>query len=195
MMTRLPCPRRGTRHDGRLVGVSVDFLALVADQERRGFSDFAGSNGQGSIEVSERLLNTILTEQLQGSTAIRELHVGPLAGNRFAVRLSLAKPSFLPPISLEVIVEKQPALPDDPVLGLRLSGLSGLLRFAGGFIKALPPGIRMEGERVFIDIRAALAPHGLTTILNYVKDVAIGTQPGRLLIVFAVGVPPSNPGA
>ena len=172
-------------------------LALFADQERHGFPDFAGSNGQGSIEVSERLLNTIITEQVRGSTAIRELHVSPLAGNRFTVRLSLAKPSFLPPISLEVVVDKQPSLPDDPVLGLTLSGLGGLLRFAGplaAFMKKLPPGVRMEGSASSSTSAPLLAPHGLTTILNYVKDVAVGTQEGRLIIVFAVGVPPYNPG-
>ena len=169
----------------------MDFLALFADQERLGFPDLAGSDGQGSIKVSERLLNTILTEQLRGSTAIRELHVSPRTGNRFAVRLALVKPSFLPPISLEVIVEKQPSLPDDPVLGLKLSGLGGLLRFAGpvaGFMKSLPPGVRMDGEHVSIDIRAALAPHGLTTVLNYVKEVAVGTEEGRLIVVVAVAV-------
>jgi len=172
----------------------VDFLALFADQERQGFPDLAGSSGQGSIEVSERLLNTILAEQLRGSTAIRELRVSPHEGNRLAVRLSLAKPSFLPAFSFDVVVDKQPSLPDDPVLGLTLSGLGGLQRFAGPFLTALPPGVRMEGSRVFVDIRAALAPHGLTTVLNYVKDVAVGAHEGRLVIVFAVGVAPYNSG-
>ena len=50
------------------------------------------------------------------------------------------------------------------------------------------PGVRMDGDRVFIDIRAALAPHGLTSILDYVKDVAVGTEDGRLVVAFAVGV-------
>jgi hypothetical protein len=167
----------------------VDFLALFKDQEQNGFADLAGTDGQGSFKVSERLLNTILTEQLQGSTTIKELHVSPRAGNRAAVRFSLVKPSFLPAISLEVVVDKQPSLPDDPVLGLTLSGLGGLMRFAGPLLtKSLPPGVRMEGERVFIDIHAALAPHGLTSVLNYLKDVAVGTEEGRLVVVFAVGV-------
>jgi hypothetical protein len=170
----------------------VDLLALFADQERLGFPDLAGSDGQGSIEISERLLNTILAEQVGGSTAIRELHVSPQAGGRFAVRLALHKPSFLPPLSFEVAVDKQPSLPDDPVLGLTLSGLGGLQRFAGqfaAFAKGLPPGVEMEGNRVLVDIRALLAPHGLTTVLHYLKDVAIGSQEGRLVLVFAVGVP------
>ena len=90
-----------------------------------------------------------------------------------------------------MVIDKQPSLPDDPVLGLTLSGMGGLLRFAGpaaGFFKVLPPGVRMEGERVFVDLRAALAPHGLTPVLNYLKDVAVGTEEGQLVVVFALGV-------
>lgn len=168
----------------------MDFLKLFADQERQGFADLAGSEGQAVIRVSERLLNTIVAEQLQGSTSIRELHVRPRAGNRLGVRVVLSK-SFLPPISLEVLIDKQPALPGDPVLGLTLSGMGGLLRFAGpvaGFLKALPPGMRMEGDRVFVDIRAALAPHGLTSVLNYVEEVLVATEEGRLLLLFKASV-------
>jgi hypothetical protein len=168
----------------------VDYLKLFADQERRGFPDLAGSEGQAVIRVSEGVLNEVIAAQLHGSTSIRELHVSPGAGNRLGVRVVLAK-SFMPPISLEVSIDKQPSLPADPVLGLTLSGMGGLLRFAGpvaGFFKALPPGVRMDGDRVFIDIRAALAPHGLTSVLNYVKDVAVGTEDGRLVVAFAAVV-------
>jgi hypothetical protein len=168
----------------------MDFLALFADQERQGFADLAGSEGHAAIRVSERLLNTIIGHRLQGSTSIRELHVSPRAGNRLGVRVVLAK-SFLPPISLEVLIDKQPALPGDPVLGLTLSGMGGLLRFAGpvaGFLKALPPGVRMEGDRVLVDIRAALAPHGLTSVLHYVEEVLVATEEGRLLILFKASV-------
>jgi hypothetical protein len=169
----------------------VDFLRLFGDQERQGFADLAGSEGAGALRVSEGLLNAVLAEQLQGSTAIKSLHVAPRAGNRFGVRLALVKPAFLPPISLEVIVEKQPELPGDPVMVLLLSGLGGLLRFAGpaaGFLKALPPGVRMEGERVFVDICAALAAKGLASVLNYVESVLVTTEEGRLVLAFSVRV-------
>lgn len=177
--------------DGALLLVPMDVLALFAAQEKQGFPGLAGSEGHASIRVSERMLNTALADALRGSGAIRELHVSPRAGNRLGVRLVAAKPSFLPPISFEVIIDKQPSLPDDPVLGLTLSGIGGLLRFAGpaaGFFTALPPGVRMEGERVFVDVRAALAPHGLTSVLNYITEVAVGTEEGRLVVVFAASV-------
>ena len=163
----------------------MDALRLFADQERRGFEDLAGSEGQGRFRVSERLLNEIIGEQLRGSALVRELHVTPRAGDRFTVRLVTTK-AFLPPISIEAAIDKQPSLPDDPVLGLTLSGMGGLLRFAGGLLTSLPPGVRMEGERVFVDLRAALAPHGLTSMLNHVTDVRLTTEEGRLMVTIAV---------
>jgi hypothetical protein len=169
----------------------MDFLKLFADQAQHGFPDLAGSEGQAAIRVSERLLNTILADTMRESGRVRELKVSPRAGNHLGVRVVLAKPSFLPPITFDVIIDKQPSLPNDPILGLTLSGIGGLLRFAGpaaGFFKALPPGVQMEGERVFVDLRAALAPHGLSAVLDYLKDVAVGTEDGRLVVVFAAAV-------
>ncbi len=169
----------------------MDFLKLFADQERQGFPDLAGSEAHSVIRVSERILNAMIAEQIKGSASVRELHVTPHAGNRLTVRVDVAKPAFLPAFTIEVRIDKQPVLPDDPVVGLTLSGIAGLLRFAGpavGFFNVLPPFVRMEGERVFVDLRAALAPHGLTTILDYVKDVAVGTEEGRLLLAFSARV-------
>lgn len=169
----------------------MDFLKLFADQAQHGFRDLAGSEGQAAIRVSGPLLNAIVADGLRQSATIRELQLSPRAGNHIGVRMVLAKPSFLPPITFDVVIDKQPSLPADPILGLTLSGLGGLLRFAGpaaGFFKALPPGVRMDGERVFVDVRAALAPHGLSAVLDYLKDVAVGTEDGRLVVAFAAGV-------
>ncbi|HEX9369215.1 MAG TPA: hypothetical protein VF921_21470, partial [Vicinamibacterales bacterium] len=71
----------------------MDFLRLFAGQERDGFPDLAGSEGWALFRVSERLLNTILTDQLRGSASVREVHVSPRAGNRLGVRLVVTKPS------------------------------------------------------------------------------------------------------
>lgn len=163
----------------------MDVRRIFSEQEQSGFPDLAGSDGQGRIRVSERLLNEIITEQLRGSSAVRELHVVPRADNRFGVRVVTTK-AFLPAISIEVAIDKQPSLPGDPVLGLTLSGLGGMMRFAGGFLTSLPPGVRMDGERVFVDLRAALAAQGLASVLNYVKEVRLTTEEGRLIVSFSV---------
>src|SRR4249919_793835 len=91
----------------------MDLLKLFAEQARHGFPDLAGSDGHAAIRVSERLLNTILADELRGSTTIRELQVSPRPGNHLGVRVVVVKPSFLPPITLDVIIDKQPSLPHD----------------------------------------------------------------------------------
>lgn len=169
----------------------MNILRLLAEQERDGFPDLAGSAGEGVVRVSERLLNAVIAEQLGRTAAIRDVRVTPRAEDRLGVRVVVAKPSFLPPISIEVIIDKQPSLPDDPVLGLTLSGMGGLLRFAGaaaGFFTSLPAGVRMEGARVFVDLRALLAPHGLTSALDYVQVVRVATEEGRLIVTFQMCV-------
>ena len=50
----------------------MDYLKLFADQERHGFPDLTGSEGQAVLRVSERILNAIITEQIKGSASIRE---------------------------------------------------------------------------------------------------------------------------
>jgi hypothetical protein len=169
----------------------MNILRLLADQERQGFADLAGTEGRGVFRVSERLLNALIAEQLQGSAAIREVHVTPRAGDRIGVRIVVAKPSFLPPISLEVMIDTQPSLPDDPILGLTLSGMGGLLRFAGpltGFLGSLPAGVRLDGARVFVHLRAALAPHGLARVLDFMEEVRVSSEHGRLAVSFAARV-------
>jgi hypothetical protein len=163
----------------------MNFLELFADQERRGFPDLAGSQGEFSFRVSKGLLNELVAHALRRSTAIRELHLKPRDGNQIRVRVTLAKPSFLPPISVEVAIERQATLPDDPVLVLGLSGVGGLLRFAGpaaGFLSAVPPGIRLKGEQVLVDIPAALEGQGLAWILNFVEGIRVTTEKEWLIV-------------
>ena len=44
----------------------MDMMSLLADQERRGFADLAGSGGQGVVRVSERLLNAAIAQMVAG---------------------------------------------------------------------------------------------------------------------------------
>ena len=68
------------------------------------------------------------------------------------------------------------------LLGVGLGGSLAGARLEEDF------GRRGLGGLGFVLIRAALAARGLTSVLNYLKDVAVGTEEGRLIVVFAVGV-------
>ena len=101
--------------------------------------------------------------------------------------LVLAKPSFLPPINIDVLIERQPLLPESPVLVLKLAGIGGLTRFVGpaaAFLNVLPPGIRMTGDLVHVDLAAFLQQHGLAFVLPLVEEVRLNTDDGAVRVGF-----------
>lgn len=161
-------------------------LDLIAQQQRSGFVDVAGTEGQGTLRVTERLLNQLIATELQPrSRVLREANVRVLDRDRFSVRLALAKPSFFPPLTIGVLIERQPSMPNDPVLVLKLEGAGGLMRFTGpaaAFFNVIPPGVRMAGDRVHIDLGALLQRRGLGFVLQYVDDVRVNTEEGAVRI-------------
>jgi len=162
-------------------------LDLIALQQRSGFADLAGSEGQGSIRLTDQLLNQIIATATQGARAVRDLQVRTLAGDQLQARVVLAKPSFLPPFTVGIAIERQPELPASPVLVAKLQGAGGLMRLAGAataFLKVLPPGIRMEGDRVFVDIAALLQQRGFGFVLQHIDDLGVHTEEGALRVAF-----------
>jgi hypothetical protein len=124
---------------------------------------------------------------MQPSRAIRKVHVRALAGDRLNVQLVLAGPAFLPPINVGVLIERQPSLPDSPVLVLKLAGMGGLTRLAGpvaGFLNVLPQGIRMAGDRVHVDLGAVLQRRGLGLVLQHVEELRLNTDEGTVRVGF-----------
>ncbi len=162
-------------------------LDLIALQQRSGFVDVVGTEGQGVLRMTEQLLNSIVATELRESRALREASVRPLDRDRFTVRLLLAKPSFLPPLTIGVVIERQPSMPNDPVLVLKLEGAGGLMRFMGpaaAFLNVIPPGIRMAGDRVHIDIGALLHRRGLGFLVQYIDELRVNTEEGAVRIGF-----------
>lgn len=160
--------------------------ALLNRQQASGFAGLAGSQARAAIRVSAPLLNDAITAFAGGSPAISTLVVTPRPGNRFDVQIKMARPAFLPAFNLAVDIERQPQLPSDPTLVLRLSGAGGLMRFAGpamdAFGRGLPPGVRMDGDRVFVDIRAVLAAQRQSEWLEYLEQLDISTDEGALIL-------------
>ena len=115
---------------------------------------------------------------------VRDLHIQPLAGDRFTVRLRIGSSPLFPPIKLTVSIDRQPSFPDSPVMVLRLQS-SGLLSLAGPalrFLNALPAGIRVENDRVYIDIPELLEIRGLAHYLGYVDTLTVHTVDGSLVV-------------
>jgi len=115
---------------------------------------------------------------------VRELHVKPQADDRFAVSARVGSSSWLPAINLGVVIDRQPDLPSSPVLVLRLetSGLSVLAAAALRFLTSLPPGIRVEADRIFVDVAKLLDARGLGRYLAYVNELRVNAVDGAVVI-------------
>jgi hypothetical protein len=175
--------------------VSLDprLHALIDRQQASGFRGLAGSEAHATIKISGQLLNEAVAAFAASTSAISELSIHPHNGNRFDVRLGLAKPAFLPGMTMALAIERQPQLPGDPVLVLRLSGGASVLRLAAPAIanfNILPAGVRLEGDRVLVDLRTLLQRRGQAQLLDHAQEVEIVTVEGGLVVFIHLQVKP-----
>jgi hypothetical protein len=157
--------------------------------------ELAGAHVRGEIPVTELVLNTLIAERLRSSPSpveTAEVQVRP-EGELF-VRVRLRRPSFIPPVMVGLRIEQQPDLPRSAVLGLRwwLPGMGALAAFAGPVISLLragPPGIAVEGERVLVDLRQILHAQGFGEAMDLLRSLRVGTREGAVVCAFEVEVP------
>lgn len=150
-----------------------------------GFRELAGARVTATLPLGERLLNELIAASLPRSGAVREATVHPQPHDRLVVRVKLARPEFLPPISATLVIERQPEFPHAPLLVFRVTGLPGLLALAGPLLSLgsrLPPGMRLESDLLTIDLAVLLAEHGQRELLGYVKRLRVTSEAGRLLL-------------
>ena len=165
-------------------------MRLLAQLRASKFAELKGARVTAILPVPERLLNEVIAAALPPSAPVRDLEVTVLDGNRLTVRAKLTKADFLPPIKLTLEIEGQPE-PPDGVLVLRVASVPGLMPFASAALSmfaTLPPGVRLEGERLFVGLRVLLERNGLGEVLTYLESVRITTQAGRLLLDVALRV-------
>lgn len=158
--------------------------ALLERQFAEGFRDLQGAEGSISLPVSDRLLNEIISGSLPPGGPVRELQVRARDDNRFDVRVKVGSSPFFPAVNLTVVIERQPDLPSSPVLVMRLE-MSGLMAMAGPalrFLDKMPPGIRVEGEQIHVDIAALLAQRGFGAALPFLDQLRVTTAEGVTVV-------------
>jgi hypothetical protein len=166
----------------------ADIKTLLLGFEPR---DVAGTRISGELPISNALVNRLIAEALKG----RDLPVSAVLfeaqdADRMLVHLNLRGP--LPSVKLALRIDQQPQ-PDNPVLSMRwsLPGLGALGAFATpalAFFKALPPGIRVEGDRILVNIKDVVTQRGFGEYLNYLRSLQVHAVGGRLLATFELGV-------
>jgi hypothetical protein len=165
--------------------VSDPRLVRILEQLRASrFADLAGARVSASIPVSERLLNELVVSAIPPAVPVRDVTIQPRRGDRFSVRARFARVDFLPPINITVAIERQPELPDSPLV-LRLTSFPGLITMIGAafpIASKLPPGIRMDKDRVLVDLKTLAESQGFADLLTLVEKVRLTTDEGRLIV-------------
>lgn len=148
------------------------------------FRDLAGARVSASIPVSERLLNEIVSATMPKNLPVRDVTVRPEPGNRFSVRIA-PKAAFLPQLTVKLVIEKQPEFPTNPRVVLRMATMGGLLGMATAafpIANLLPAGVRLEGERIVVDLGELAHREGVVDLLDLVKDLQITTEAGLVIV-------------
>lgn len=157
-----------------------------------GVEDLPGATVAGDIPIPQSLLNRFIAQALARSQApVSTVRLELLDGDRFLAHVTIRGLRLIPEVTVAAEVERQPDLPQSPVLTLRwsLPHLGAIARIASPFVsglKGLPPGVRMEGERATVNVAELLASRGLADIVPLLARVEVHTRSGAALLRFEV---------
>jgi hypothetical protein len=167
----------------------IDPAALLAHLTRSGFRDLAGTHLSARIPVSGALLNEMAVDALRGTTApVRTIEIRPRAGDRFDALITVSWP-FVPAMTVNFQIERQPQFPASPMLVLRWSFLGAVGAIASRLVASmdrLPPGVRLEGDRLLIDIPALAAHH---PAIPFIRQLELHTTDGRAVVDVTLEIP------
>ena len=155
-----------------------------------GFGDIAGTRVFATIPITESLLNQLIRETMPPDLPVRDVSIRPEDGNVLSVRLT-PRAMLIPAITLKVNIERQPDIPTSPVLVLRLATMPGILGLAGAALpleRMLPPGVRMQGEVIMVDLQAMARQHGFEGYFHHLRQLRVTTDRGRVLVTVEAGV-------
>ena len=163
-------------------------------RERFGFDlrEIAGADASGEIPVGEALVNRLIAQRLAGHPRLAALHLAAEQGDAVSVHV-VPRARLLPSIRIAARIEQQPDVPQNPTFVVRwsLAGVGPLARLAApvlAYFTVLPVGIRMDRDRVVVDLRDLLRARGLQDAIGLIRTLEIRTRPGAFLVRFAVGV-------
>jgi hypothetical protein len=158
---------------------------ILDEQLRNGFADIHGSDISLTIPLTDRIVNELVAAALPPGGKVREVQLQAQANNQIAAKVGWSGFALLPSITVTLVIEGQPALPEHAVLTLRLSNTSKFVGLAASTLPAmvkLPPGINLVEDRIAIDLRQVRAAQGFGQWLPYLTHLNITTLPGTVVL-------------
>ena len=103
---------------------------LLRRQLQDGLPDLDGAEATATIPISDRLLSQAIVAGIPSGAPVKDASLRAGENDRIALKITLARPSFLPPIPVSLAIHEQPTLPANPTLTLRLSQSAALVAMA-----------------------------------------------------------------
>ena len=153
--------------------------------------ELRGARVTGEVPVSDALINRLVADLL----AARPSPVAALVVEQHDADTVIAhvrmRTAIVPPLKIHLQIAKQPEFPDAPVLVLRWSmgALGRLARLASpavALFNLLPPGIRVDGDLIGVDVAEVLRSRGFGELVPYIARLRVSTQSGRVIVGFEV---------
>lgn len=155
-----------------------------------GVDEIPGARVAGEIPIPDAVINRVVAQALARSDApVTRVHIETGDADRLLAYVTIRGPKLIPELKVLIEIERQPELPQSPVLVLRwsLPGMGPLAMFAAPFVsnlKNLPPGIRLDGERAVVDLGEMLRSRGMGDLLSLLARLNVNTQAGRVMVRF-----------
>ena len=170
----------------------MNLSEIVRERSGLELREFAGTTLAGEIPLGDALVNRLLADRLAGHSQIAAVRVQAQSNDSVAIQVE-PRARLMPPINIAARVERQPDFPLDPTLLLRWSmpaagPLALLAAPVLGYFKAMPAGIRMDGDRIAVDVRELLHLRGLDDIVALIRKLEIHTRQGGFVVRFEAGI-------
>ena len=171
----------------------------IADRVRNALgidlSELSGGTLAGEIPLTDAFVNRLIAQRLGRSQGpVESARVEAHDNQNLTILVSMRAARMMPPMRIAARIEQQPEFPSPAVLGLRWSmpALGPLALFAApalAYFKALPPFIRVDGDRIAVDLRALLHAQGIGDLVQYVRSLRVHTRNGVIAVQFELRVP------
>jgi len=169
----------------------IDRLTTLLGVDPR---ELSGATVDADIPLTPALINRKIADYLtRANGKISAAVVEPRGGDELVVHIRLKSP-LVPPIPLHLAIAGQPEWPASPVLVLRWSftGGMGLLARAASPILAmfntLPPGIRVDGDLIGIDLAELLRSRRAGWLVPLMRRLRVHTSEAGVTLKVSLGI-------
>ena len=151
-------------------------------------NELAGAVVSGELPVTTAVLNRLIAHKLATAAApIASAEIETRPGEAFTIHLRPKLP--IPLLRVDVSIDRQPQLPDDPRLRMRwaLRGAGRLALFAGplfAYFKKLPPGIVLDGDHIWVDLHTLMRSQGYGEMVPWLTGARLVTRERAFVLQF-----------